>query len=175
VVFNLSITDHHQMLSKLRGLLRKIPEYEDNKGHLITLPVYYSVDYGLDLPRIAMRSNLTVDQVITLHQAQEYHVYAIGFAPGFAYLGEVDERIAMPRLPSPRVKVPKGAVAIADTQTAVYPAESPGGWNLLGLCPTTMFCPKRKPTMPIAVGDRVKFYAIDKQEFEKLGGCFPDI
>jgi KipI family sensor histidine kinase inhibitor len=173
VVFNLSVTDHHQMLTKLRELLRQLPTQDDELSHLIKLPVYYSVDYGLDLPRIAQRSKLTTEQVIALHQAQEYQVYAIGFAPGFAYLGEVDARIAMPRLASPRLKVPKGAVAIADTQTAVYPAESPGGWNLLGLCPTTMFCPKSKPTMPIAVGDRVKFYAITKQEFVNLGGCFP--
>jgi KipI family sensor histidine kinase inhibitor len=174
VVFNLSITDHHQMLTKLRELLRQLPTQDDELGHLMQLPVYYSVDYGLDLSRIAKRSKLTVEQVITLHQAQEYQVYAIGFAPGFAYLGEVDARIAMPRLASPRLKVPKGAVAIADTQTAVYPAESPGGWNIVGLCPTTMFCPNSKPTMPIMVGDRVKFYAITKQEFVNLGGCFPD-
>ncbi len=174
VVFDLSVTDHHKMLTKLRALLRQLPKQNDEFAHLIQLPVYYSVDYGLDLPRIAQRSKLTVEQVITLHQAQEYQVYAIGFAPGFAYLGEVDARIAMPRLASPRLKVPKGAVAIADTQTAVYPAESPGGWNLLGLCPTTMFCPKSEPTMPVAVGDRVKFYAITKQEFINLGGCLPN-
>jgi len=174
VVFNLSVTDHHQILTRLRDLLTQLPAHEDKFAQLIKLPVYYSLDYGLDLTRIAERSRLTVEQVITLHQAQEYRVYAIGFAPGFAYLGEVDARIAMPRLASPRVKVPKGAVAIADKQTAVYPAESPGGWNLLGLCPTAMFCPKSKPTMPVAVGDRVKFYAIDKKEFINLGGCFPE-
>ena len=78
--------------------------------------------------------------------------YAIGFAPGFAYLGEVDPRIAAPRLATPRQKVPRGAVAIADRQTAVYPAQSPGGWNLIGLCPERMFDPAAEPSMPVQVG-----------------------
>jgi KipI family sensor histidine kinase inhibitor len=97
-------------------------------------------------------------------------VYAIGFAPGFAYLGEVDKRIAAARLATPRQKVPRGAVGIADRQTAVYPAVSPGGWNLIGLCPQRMFDPVARPTMPVAVGDRVKFDAISRDEFLALGG-----
>jgi KipI family sensor histidine kinase inhibitor len=105
-----------------------------------------------------------------LHQATEYQVYAIGFAPGFAYLGQVDERIAAPRLSTPRQKVPRGAVAIADRQTAVYPAPSPGGWNLIGLCPTAMFSPASEPIMPVTVGDRVRFEAIDKSRYLELGG-----
>jgi len=113
---------------------------------------------------------MSVEQVISLHQAQEYRVYAIGFSPGFAYLGEVDERIAMPRLATPRLKVPKGAIAIADRQTAIYPAQSPGGWNIIGSCPVDMFNPNKKPIMPVSVGDRVKFYAIDKQQYLALGG-----
>ena len=99
-------------------------------------------------------------------------MYAVGFAPGFAYLGEVDDRIATPRLSSPRLKVPKGAVAIADRQTAVYPSQSPGGWNIIGLCPVNIFDAKSSIPMPISVGDSVKFYAIDKQEYLDLGGNF---
>ena len=119
---------------------------------------------------IAERGKISVDQVIEIHQQQEYRVYAIGFAPGFAYLGEVDERIAAPRLATPRMKVPRGAVAIADRQTAVYPAPSPGGWNLIGLCPTRMFDPEKQPSMPVQVGDRIQFKAIDREEFISLGG-----
>lgn len=174
VVFNLSVTDHHFIRTRLAEILAGQLDCKAKKTAAIHLPVYYSVDYGLDLPRIAKHSNLTVEQVITLHQAQEYRVYAIGFAPGFAYLGEVDNLIAMPRLASPRAKVPQGAVAIADRQTAVYPAESPGGWNIIGLCPTDMFQPNRKPTMPFNVGDTVRFHAIDKQEYLSLGGVLPD-
>ena len=91
-------------------------------------------------------------------------------AGGFAYLGEVDERIAMPRLNTPRMKVPKGAVAIADRQTAIYPSTSPGGWNIIGLCPVEMFNANNNPNMPVQVGDRVKFKAISRDEFSSLGG-----
>jgi KipI family sensor histidine kinase inhibitor len=175
VMFNMITTDHHQVRNKLRSLLQTIDQNSTeqvitHQANLVELPVYYSHESGPDLSVIAQRAQLTVEQVIELHQAQEYRVYAIGFAPGFAYLGEVDERIAAPRLSTPRMKVPKGAVAIADRQTAVYPSLSPGGWNLIGLCPINMFDAKASPSMPVNVGDRVKFTAISKDEFLKLGG-----
>jgi KipI family sensor histidine kinase inhibitor len=139
-------------------------------GNLVTLPVYYSEESGPDLEVIAKRGNIDIDDVIEIHQQQEYRVYAIGFAPGFAYLGEVDKRIAAPRLATPRQKVPRGAVAIADRQTAVYPAVSPGGWNLIGLCPTRMFDPDKTPSMPVQVGDRIRFSAISRDQFIDQGG-----
>lgn len=141
---------------------------EDSK--LVTLPVYYSVEAGPDLEELAQQANLTVEEVVDIHQSSTYRAYAIGFAPGFAFLGEVDERIAAPRKATPRKAVPKGAVAIADRQTAVYPSVSPGGWNLIGLCPTPMFDMEKTPPMPLTTGDRVKFEAISKEEFLRLGG-----
>jgi len=175
VMFNMMTTDHHLIKNKLRTLLQQMHNSKEqvatHQANLVELPVYYSHESGPDLSVIAQRAQLTVEQVIELHQAQEYRVYAIGFAPGFAYLGEVDERIAAPRLSTPRVKVPKGAVAIADRQTAVYPSVSPGGWNIIGLCPIDMFDAKANPTMPVAVGDRVKFKAISKDEYIALGGA----
>ncbi|WP_057831578.1 5-oxoprolinase subunit PxpB [Colwellia sp. TT2012] len=170
VVFDLLKIDHHHLRNQLQELLKQCNQANSKPGRLIELPSYYSLESGMDLVRIAKHAKLSVEQVIALHQGQEYRVYAIGFAPGFAYLGEVDERIAMPRLTSPRLKVPKGAVAIADRQTAVYPAQSPGGWNIIGLCPVDMFNPQAKPVMPLAVGDRVKFIAIDRQQYLNLGG-----
>lgn len=175
VMFNMMTTDHHQIRNKLRMLLQSINDNSKDQSltgeaAIVELPVYYSNESGPDLSAIAQRAQLTVEQVIEFHQAQEYRVYAIGFAPGFAYLGEVDERIAAPRLSTPRMKVPKGAVAIADRQTAVYPSVSPGGWNIIGLCPINMFDAKATPTMPVKVGDKVKFKAISKGEFLSLGG-----
>lgn len=170
VMFNLLEIDHHQLRNKLKMLLKQCGNESSKPSRLIELPAYYSLESGIDLARIAQQATLTIEQVITLHQAQEYRVYAIGFAPGFAYLGEVDERIATPRLTTPRLKVPKGAIAIADRQTAVYPAQSPGGWNIIGLCPTNMFNAQAESTMPVEVGDRVKFIAINKQEYIELGG-----
>jgi KipI family sensor histidine kinase inhibitor len=136
----------------------------------LELPVYYSEESGPELQLISKNSGLSVDEVIALHQNLTYRVYAIGFAPGFAFLGQVDERIASPRLSTPRLKVPCGAVGIADRQTAIYPGISPGGWNLIGLCPTRMFDPEATPTMPVSVGDEVRFKAISKDEFHALGG-----
>jgi KipI family sensor histidine kinase inhibitor len=132
--------------------------------------VYYAADVGEDLESLAQHAGLSTAEVIDLHSSTEYRVYAIGFAPGFAYLGQVDERIAAPRLTTPRLKVPRGAVAIADRQTAVYPAVSPGGWNLIGRCPVRMFDPDAEPTMPVTVGDRVRFEPVSRERFLALGG-----
>ncbi len=170
VIFNLDKTDPFAVRTALQQALSNLAGNESTSGQLVTLPVYYSEESGPDLGVIAERGGISKDDVIKIHQQQEYRVYAIGFAPGFAYLGEVDERIAAPRLATPRQKVPRGAVAIADRQTAVYPTQSPGGWNLIGLCPTRMFNPESQPSMPVQVGDRIRFQAIDRDEFLKLGG-----
>ncbi len=170
VLFNLDHCDPFVAKSRLKEALANLEENNLQGGKLITLSAYYSQESGPDLGIIAERGNISIDDVIEIHQQQEYHVYAIGFAPGFAYLGEVDERIAAPRLSTPRQKVPRGAVAIADRQTAVYPSLSPGGWNLIGLCPTRMFDPEQTPSMPVQVGDRIQFKAIDREEYLSLGG-----
>jgi len=172
VVFNPLLCDHLAVRKMIREALQAISLENDrpSEGKVIELPVYYSLESGPDLAIISERTGLSVDEIIAIHQQGEYLVYAIGFAPGFAYLGEVDERIASPRLSTPRLKVPRGAVGIADRQTAVYPAVSPGGWNLIGLCPERMFNPDAEPTMPVQVGDRVKFKAISREQFLALGG-----
>jgi KipI family sensor histidine kinase inhibitor len=168
--YNPLLTDHFAVRQRIRQALAAESQHNKHTGQLVELPVYYSEESGPDLTRVAKLHQLSIEQVIELHQQQSYRVYAIGFAPGFAYLGELPQQLATPRLDSPRAKVPKGAVAIADRQTAVYPAVSPGGWNLIGLCPVNMFDPSKSPTMPVAVGDEVRFKAIDKAEFLKLGG-----
>ena len=171
VIYNPVISDHHLVRAAMRAALDSLTvSNAQQQGSLVILPVYYSVESGPDLQGLADGAGLSVDEVIAIHQQTEYRVYAIGFAPGFAYLGEVDERIATSRLATPRQKVPRGSVAIADRQTAVYPAQSPGGWNLIGLCPRRMFDPNLTPSMPVQVGDRVRFDAIDKQAFLALGG-----
>lgn len=170
VIYNPFTTDQYHVKALINEALNSLTGDQQQQGSLIELPAYYSTESGPDLEQLAANANLTTDEVISIHTQMEYRVYAIGFAPGFAYLGEVDPRIAAPRLTTPRLKVPRGAVAIADRQTAVYPAVSPGGWNLIGLCPTRMFNPQAQPSMPVQVGDRVKFKAIDRSEFLALGG-----
>lgn len=170
VIYDPLRTDHFAVRSAIRQVVDGLEGHDAQAGQVVALPVYYSEESGPDLADLAKRAGLSVEEVIQIHSSQEYRVYAIGFAPGFAYLGEVDPRIAAPRLSTPRLKVPRGAVAIADQQTAVYPAVSPGGWNLIGLCPTPMFNPDADPTMPVQVGDRVTFRPIEREEFIALGG-----
>jgi KipI family sensor histidine kinase inhibitor len=175
VVYNPLKINYLTIKNEIYSIASEIPSKVLSVGKSIELPVYYSQESGPDLQRLADHANLTIDQVIALHQQTEYTVYAIGFAPGFAYLGEIDSRIAMPRLSTPRTSVPKGAVAIADRQTAVYPSQSPGGWNLIGLCPSPMFDPSQQPSTLINVGDKVSFKGIDRNEFLQRGGLVESI
>lgn len=170
VLYNPLQTDHLSLAKRLRKALENLSADTSSTGREVVLPAYYSPESGADLEALATGVGLSVEEVIYLHTSTEYRVYAIGFAPGFAYLGQVDERIAAPRLSTPRVHVPAGSVAIAERQTAVYPADSPGGWNLIGRCPLPMFDPSREPYMPVAVGDRVRFERVDRENYLALGG-----
>ena len=170
VIYDPFTTDHLSVGHRLREALDGLSASNHTPGRTVVLPVYYAAEAGADLEPLAEKAGLSVNEVISLHCGTVYRVYAIGFAPGFAYLGEVDPRIAAPRLQTPRLKVPRGAVAIADRQTAVYPAVSPGGWNLIGRCPTRMFDPSADPTMPVTVGDQVQFEPINRERFLALGG-----
>lgn len=170
VIYDPLRTDHLSAARRVREAVLTLQATTTATGRTVVLPVYYAPESGEDLEAIAQRAELSIDEVISLHAATQYRVYAIGFAPGFAYLGQVDPRIAAPRLATPRQKVPRGAVAIADRQTAVYPAASPGGWNLIGRCPVRMFDQAATPSMPVSVGDRVSFEPINRDRFLALGG-----
>ena len=136
----------------------------------VNIPVYYSEKSGLDLKRLSLEKNLSIDEIISLHSSKVYHVYAVGFMPGFAYLAKVDKKLQTPRLKHPRDIIPKGSVAIADSQTAVYPKESPGGWNIIGRTPIELFNPNSKKLSPFEIGYKVKFDPISKKEYLKMGG-----
>lgn len=139
----------------------------ERAGRLHEIAVWYA---GEDLTEVAHLCGLTVEQVIDLHAGRDYRVGAIGFAPGFAYLGELDERLALPRRATPRTRVPAGSLAIAERQTAVYPQASPGGWHLLGRTAQCLFDPYKEPPCPLAVGDRVRFVPIDEASYRAAGG-----
>ena len=170
VIYHLHLGDHYQAKGLIKQALTQIQDETVSQGKLVHLPVYYSKESGPDLAQLAQTAKLSVADTIALHHSRHYQVFAIGFARGFAYLGDVDKRLASPRKSTPRLKVPKGAVAIADRQTAVYPSQSPGGWNLIGLCPTPMFNAEQEPPMPVSVGDQIKFEPISRAEFLQQGG-----
>ncbi|HEV8598689.1 MAG TPA: 5-oxoprolinase subunit PxpB [Gemmatimonadales bacterium] len=127
-------------------------------ARLVTVPVRYD---GPDLEEVAARTGLTRAEVVRRHTSREYRVYLLGFAPGFAYLGELDPALVLPRRREPRTRVAAGSVAIAGAQTAVYPLATPGGWHLLGSTATRMFDPQRDPPALLQPGDRVRFEAIE--------------
>lgn len=131
----------------------------------ISIPVYYN---GIDLESLAIQHQLSVEDVIRIHTDKAYRVFMIGFLPGFAYMGKVDERIATPRHSTPRTNVKAGSVGIAGLQTGIYPISSPGGWQLVGQTPIKIFeTTKEKPCL-LKAGDKIQFTSINKQEFEQL-------
>jgi len=138
--------------------------------NIVSIDVYYGTDVGLDLEDMSIKTGLSIEEVILIHSQKLYDVYAIGFLPGFAYMASVDKKIAMPRLSSPRKSIPKGSVSIADTQTAVYPQSSPGGWNIIGRTALELFDKNLDSLSPLSVGDKVKFNPISKEEFLSQGG-----
>lgn len=170
VLFDPNLIDRVRLRRYLRERLESLTGDSRADTPLIELPVYYSAESGPDLERVAQHAGCSTDEVIAQHSGTEYRVYALGFAPGFAYLGQVPESLATPRLPTPRTTVPRGAVAIADQQTAVYPMPTPGGWNLIGLCPVALFDRSLDPPSPWQIGVRVRFRPIDREEFSSLGG-----
>ena len=132
------------------------------------IPVCYGGDLGPDLPQVAAFARMSADEVVQRHASATYRVFMLGFVPGFAYLGMVDPDIAMPRRATPRVRVPMGSVGIAGVQTGIYPAETPGGWQLIGQTPVRPFDPRRDDPFLMKAGDAVQFYAIERAEFDRL-------
>jgi len=134
----------------------------------LRIPVCYGGDLGPDLQQVAAFARMSADEVVQRHAGATYRVFMLGFVPGFAYLGMVDPEIAMPRRSTPRVRVPMGSVGIAGVQTGIYPAETPGGWQLIGQTPVRPFDPRRDDPFLMAAGDAVQFYAIERAEFDRL-------
>lgn len=167
--YDLLRTDHLQLAARLTPLLEQwlAEPLPAEAGRRHEIPIWYA---GADLAEVARACRLSVARVIELHAAGEYRVGAIGFAPGFAYLGELDERLRLPRRATPRTRVPAGSLAIAERQTAIYPQASPGGWHLLGLCPWHLFDAGRTPPCPLQLGDRVRFVPVDEAAYRAAGG-----
>lgn len=134
----------------------------------IRLPVLYGGEFGPDLEHVAAHCGLSEAAVIALHTAPAYLVYMLGFLPGFCYLGGLDPRLNTPRLTAPRVSIPAGSVGIAGAQTGVYPLPSPGGWQIIGRTPLKLYDPHRPKPILLDAGMRLRFYPIDRTEYERL-------
>ena len=133
----------------------------------IQIPVCYDAEFAFDLDEIAQRAGLGAQEVVDLYSAAEYRVHCIGFTPGFPFLGGLPSKLATPRRSTPRKEIPAGSVAIGGAQTGIYPVQSPGGWNVIGRTPLRLFDPKKNPPALLCAGDRVRFRAITRAEFER--------
>jgi len=155
VFYNSQLTTFEAVKGELARLSNKISSIPESIPNLVEIPILVSSE--MDLARVAAYAALSSDEVLEIFLAQTYRVYMLGFLPGFAYMGELDDRIACPRLETPRTKVPKGSVGIAGKQTGIYPLESPGGWNIIGRTDLTMFDPTSDDPCRLHPGDEVRF------------------
>lgn len=149
------------------GILRRLRDDPVSPARVVEIPVCYGGEWGPDLDEVAEHNGLTREEVIRLHASADYLVYMLGFAPGFAYLGGMSERIATPRRQTPRLAIPAGTVAIGGGQTGVYPIETPGGWQCIGRTPVDLFLPRQMPPALLKAGDVVRFCPIDRNTFDR--------
>jgi inhibitor of KinA len=159
-----SLLVHYDPLATSRAELERsicglIDDEDDSAtaARLWRIPVCYESEFAPDLGDVARSSGLTPAEIVALHSSVRYHVYMLGFLPGFPYMGDLPPRLTLPRRADPRVRVPAGSIAIATTLTAIYPFESPGGWHLIGVTPIRLFDPTRDPPALLSAGDAVQF------------------
>ena len=162
-----------EVLEGIEARLAAVAEHAP-EGRRRTIPVVYGGDHGPDLDEVAALCGLTPRGVIELHAASELRVLFDGFAPGFAYLGELPAELRVPRLATPRVRTPAGSVAIVDAMSGIYPAELPGGWRVIGRTPLTMFVPRRDPPAYLVAGDLVRFRPVQESDWAAHAGIADD-
>ena len=158
-------TVYEWVSSVLEERLQRLPETVELGSPLFEIPVCYDPEFAPDIGEIANLKAISTDEVMHIHRSKEYRVYMLGFLPGFSYMGEVDERIAVPRKSQPK-QVAAGSIGIAGRQTGIYPSASPGGWQVIGRTPLKIFDPKKEEPTLLKAGDRVRFIPISKHEFE---------
>lgn len=137
-------------------------------GREMRIAVCYGGDFGPDLDEAAGRTGVTADEIVRLHSDNEHLVYMLGFSPGQPYIGGLHPRLMLPRRATPRLKVARGSIAIAQGMTAIYALDTPGGWNIIGRTPMEMFLPQQDPPCLLRPGDSVRFDPITRTEFARL-------
>jgi KipI family sensor histidine kinase inhibitor len=166
VRFDAVTTTPHEARAALQAMLDRGIEPLAASDTLVEIPVVYGDEYGPDLADLSQQTGLSVDEIVALHTAMEYEVDMVGFTPGFAFIGGLDEKLRVPRRKEPRQQVPAGSVGIADGRTGLYALASPGGWTLIGRTPFKLFDPAAAEPFPIQPGMRVRFRAIPADEYD---------
>lgn len=168
IMYDPLVTSPDKISTTLNRLDSQMDESIIPEPRTVVIPVCYGGEFGPDIEFVAQHNNLTIDAVINIHTAGPYHIYTIGFAPGFFYLGGLDPRLHTPRLETPRTRVPAGSVGIAETQTGAYPLESPGGWRIIGRTPLKLFDAEREDPFLYQTGDNILFKAVSMEEYRRI-------
>jgi len=168
VYYDPSVVGYDALCAQLAALAEQATTTAMPPAREVELPCCYEGELGTDLEAAAARLGLSVDELVALHAGAEYLVYFIGFTPGLPYMTGAPERLTIPRLDTPRVKVPAGSVAIGGTQCCIYSVESPGGFWLLGRTPVRLYDPDATEPILLRPGDRVRFHQIDRREFDEV-------
>ncbi len=169
--YDMALLDERTARALIQSALQDVrPEQTDSTGTRHELPVWYDPSVGPDLQRLAQLRGVGQEAIIQTHSGRDYRVFALGFAPGFAYLGLLDPALVAPRLATPRQRVPAGSVGVAEHQTAIYPMASPGGWNLLGRTAIQLFDRHQEHASLLKPGDSVRFVPVSRDEFMRQGG-----
>ncbi|NME58396.1 5-oxoprolinase subunit PxpB [Dorea formicigenerans] len=162
------VLSYEELKERMENLLKMETKTETTRKRIFEIPVCYGGEYGPDIDNIAEHAGLSVNEVIKIHSSKDYLIYMLGFLPGFTYLGGLNERIHTPRLASPRLTIRAGSVGIGGSQTGIYPLDSPGGWQLMGLTPVRTYDPERQTPILVEAGDYIRFIPIDEEEFLRI-------
>ena len=168
VQYNPLVVSYDTLYHRISSIAKMDIRTDEWKKKIWEIPVCYGGDFGPDLKTIAEHAHLSEEEVIRIHSGSDYLIYMLGFLPGFTYLGGLDERIHTPRLGTPRKKIPAGSVGIGGSQTGIYPMDSPGGWQLMGMTPVKTYDPSRPNPILVEAGDYIRFIPISEKEFREI-------
>lgn len=162
------VISYDEITKRMKRLLKMDVKAGESTKRVFEIPVCYGGQYGPDLANIAEHAGLSEEEVIEIHSSRDYLIYMLGFLPGFCYLGGLDERIHTPRLANPRIKINAGSVGIGGSQTGIYPLDSPGGWQLMGMTPVKTYDPEREVPILLSAGDYIRFIPVDEEEYLRI-------
>lgn len=168
VYYDPRVASYNEIKTRITNLLKIETTAGAERKRIFEIPVCYGGKYGPDMAFIAEHAGMTEAEVIRLHSSRDYLIYMLGFLPGFCYLGGLDERLHTPRLASPRLKIEAGSVGIGGSQTGIYPMDSPGGWQLMGMTPVKTYDPERKIPILVEAGDYIRFVPVDEEEYMRI-------
>lgn len=168
VLYDSTVTSAGTLKIKLERIIKKLGNSQQSSAVLYKIPVCYEEEFSPDMKNVEAHTGLSREEIIKIHSSTDYLIYMLGFLPGFAYLGEMDKRLATPRLDSPRVEISRGAVGIGGEQTGIYPVASPGGWQLIGRTPVLVYDRERENPILYKSGDYIRFVPISRNEYFEI-------